>query len=274
MALNAVSIAIIAALTAQVLHEACHAIAVVLVGARLKAYSPLFAVDHDWVGEVNTLGNLIIASNAALFNILTAIIAIMLFSRPLIMRRPMLRLFLLFFGAYSLFSGFGYLMVDPLFYQPGGENLGDWKQVVEFFGGGWAIRILISVVGAAGVLWGFFWLARSTLQFGEGMTEQTRRIRLVLPLLIVPYVVVNVIFTILSFWHPLGPDGVFITVLQFWFGYIGFFWAFFIASYWTEVNTAPPNITTLPAQIKWPWVISTVAILAVAIIVLLPTIYF
>ena len=97
LALNAVSIAIIAILTTQILHEASHAIAAVLVGAHLKAYSPLFAVDHDWVGEVNRLGNLIIASNAALFNILTAIIAIMLFSRPWVMRRPPLRLIPAFF---------------------------------------------------------------------------------------------------------------------------------------------------------------------------------
>lgn len=65
MALNAVSIAFVAILSTQVFHEASHAIAVILVGARLKAYNPLFAVDHDWVGEANRWGDLVIAGEAA-----------------------------------------------------------------------------------------------------------------------------------------------------------------------------------------------------------------
>ena len=32
---------------------------------------------------------------------------------------------------FNLFGGFGYLFTDPLFYQRGGENLGDWKKIVD-----------------------------------------------------------------------------------------------------------------------------------------------
>ena len=51
LTLNAVSIAIVAALATQVFHESCHAIAAVLAGARLKWFN-LFGVSYVWVGEI------------------------------------------------------------------------------------------------------------------------------------------------------------------------------------------------------------------------------
>src|SRR5205814_10680022 len=139
----------------------------------------------------------------ATMSISFAIVCVLLFSRSWPMRRPTLRLFFLYVAAYSFFTGFGYLLLDPLCYTPG-NDLGDWRQMISLLGAGWELRIPLIIVGVAGYIWAFFWLTRSALQFGERTHEQKERIRLALPLLLVPYVVVNIVFTTLSFWHPLG----------------------------------------------------------------------
>src|SRR5205823_2881530 len=103
---NATAIAVVAILVVQVFHEACHGVASVLVGARWTAWN-LFAVDHRWPGAMNRSGELIIAGNAAIMNIVFGVVCVLLFSRPWAMSRPTLRLFLLYAGAYSFFTGFG-----------------------------------------------------------------------------------------------------------------------------------------------------------------------
>ena len=272
LALNAISIALVAVLATQVFHESCHAIASVLVGARLKWFN-LFAVDHDWVGEMNRWGEIIIAGNAPLMNLVTGGMAAALFSRRWVMRRPTLRLFLLYFGIYSLSTGFGYLIRDALVYQPEGQNLGDLSRVLELLDETWPVRILMGLIGAAGYRWVMLWLARSTLRFGEGMAERSRRLRLALSLLMAPYLTINVIFTVLSFWHPIGTDGILVTAFQYWIGYSAFLLAFG-ASYWTEVDTAPPDATPLQIRLSWPWAAGAAVALGVAVAVLLPTVHF
>lgn len=273
LAFTALSIAVVAVLAVQVFHEASHAVAAVLVGARLEAFN-LFAVAHTWAGEESWWGELIIVSNAAVMNVLAGLVAVALVSQGWVRRRPTLRLFLFYVAGYSLLTGFGYLLFDGIFFQPGGQNLSDWKKVLEMAGGNWILRIVIILTGLAGSLWMFFWLPRSALRFGEGMTDQRQRVRLMLPLLMLPYVAINALFTLLSFWHPLGGDGVIIIVLQYWFGYVAFFWAFFIASYWTEVTTQPPDTTPIAAGFNWPWGVGAAVAVGLAIIVLLPTLYF
>ena len=203
-------------------------------------------------------------------NILTGMIAVALFSRRWVMRRPTLRLFLLYFGAYSLLSGFGILMIDALLYQPGGQNLGDWGRVLDLLDGSLAVRIAMGLVGAIGDLWVYFWLVRSTLRFGEEVAERYQRARLAVPLLMAPYQTINMIFTILSLWYGSVID----TIIMTWWGYIAFFVAFFGVVYWTKVRTPPPDVTPLPVQFSRPWGIGAAVVLVVAIAVLLPTIYF
>ena len=48
-----------------------------------------------------------------------------------------------FFGAYSLFSGFGYLIVDPLLASP--DSPADWAKIVMLVGG-WGVRVPIFIV--------------------------------------------------------------------------------------------------------------------------------
>ena len=266
LTINAVSIALVAVLVMHVFHESCHAVAVVLVGGRLKWFN-LFGISY--VGEISRWGHIITAGNAALMNILAGMIAVVLFSRRWIMRRPTLRLFFFYFGTYSLLSGFGILVFDAFFYQPGGQNLSDWGRVLELLDGSLAIFISM-LVGVAGERWVYSWLVGSTLRFGEEVAERRQRARLAVPLLMIPYQVINVILSILSFWYGAVID----TIIMTWFGYIVFFVAFFGVVYWTKVRTPPPDATPLPDQLSWPWLVGAGAALGVAIFVLLPTIYF
>lgn len=269
--INALAAALLAALTAQLLHEFMHGIAAALVGNDWQAFN-LFAVLWAWRGDADTTRALIIEANPALINIATGLLAVWLFKRR--PGRPMLRLFLMYFAGYSLFMGFGYLMTDPLFYDPNSGPLGDWKKVIDMFGGSWAIRLPLILIGASGVLFGFFWLARSAMRFTPDATDKSQRVRTALPLLLAPYLILNALFTVLAFWHPMGPDGIFIIVFQYWFGYVGFFWAFFLAAYWLKFETPYREVSALPDRPARPGLLLAAIGLIVVVVFFLPTIYF
>ena len=270
---NALSAGLLGALAAQVLHEACHGVAAVLVGAEWQAFN-LFAVLWAWPGAPSQTGALIVEASPALLNILTGFLAAFLFARTIRRHRPMLALFWMYWAAYSLFMGFGYLLTDPLFYQAGGTQLGDWKKVIDMLGGSWAVRAPLLLIGAGGVLGGFFWLARAALHFAADATAKAERLRVARPLLLVPYLAINGLFTLLSFWHPLGADGVFIVVFQYWFGYVGFFWGFFLAAYWLDIHKPFAHPVALPDQRQPAWWIAAGVALLLAVVVLLPTLWF
>lgn len=271
LVVNALALAVLGALVAQVLHEACHGVAAVAVGGKWRAFN-LFAV--DWGPETLEEGRkLVIEASPALLNIVIGLLAAFLFSRAWARRRPLASLFLMYTAGYSLLMGFGYLLVDPLFYQPGGENLGDWKKVIDMLGGSWGVRLPLLLVGTAGVLGAFFWLARAGLCFARDATDKAERRRVARPLLLLPYLVINVLFTVLSLWHPLGAEGIFIVAFQYWFGYSGFFWAFFLAAYWLDVKGSLAGSRPLPQGVSWPWVTAAGCALLVAIVVLVPTLW-
>lgn len=159
---NALAAALLGALATQVLHEACHGVTAMLVGAEWQAFN-LFATLQNWPGAPRQTGDLLIEATPALLNILLGFLGVFLFSQTARQQRAMSALFWMYFAAYNLFMGFGYLFVAPLFYQPGSEQVGDWQKVIQLLGGSWAVRIPILLVGVGGVLWGFFWLARAAL---------------------------------------------------------------------------------------------------------------
>lgn len=270
---SALIAAVLGVLATQVLHEFCYGLAAMLVGAQWQAFN-LFAVQWAWPGAATTAGGLLIEANPAVVNMVTGLAAAFWFNRSRVGRSPMLNLFLLYFAGYSIFMGFGYLLVDPLFYQPGGEHLGDWKKVIDMLGGTWTVRLPIFLIGTAGVLWGFFWLARSVWRFADDATDPVERKRVALPLLLLPYLILNIFFTILALWHPMGADGVFIVLFQYWFGYIGFFWAFFLSAFWLEVKMPVTHPLTVPQSISLPWSIAAGVAGVITVGVLLPTIWF
>jgi len=274
LAINAISIALVAVVTMQVFHESCHAIAAVLVGARLEWINFLFGIQYTPVEGMRRCGDIIIAASASLMNILTGMIAVALFSRRWVMRRPTLRLFLVYFSAYSLLTASSNLVVNALLYQPGAKPLGDWEVVLSAIGGGLLARFAVGLLGAAGIVWVYFWLVHSTLRFGKEVMESHQRAGLAGPLLMEPYLMINAIFLLLSIWNPFGFGGFRLIVLQYGVGYAVFPVAFFGVVYWTRVRTPPQNATPLLPQANWPWRVGAAVTLAIVAAVLLPTIYF
>lgn len=271
--INALAAALLGALAAQVLHEAFHGITAVLVGAQWQAFN-LFAVLWDWPTTSNETGTALVEAVPALVNILLGFLGVYLFGLTARQQRSMLALLFMYFAAYNLFMGFGYLLVDSLFYQPGSEQVGDWQKVIQILGGSWAVRLPLLLIGAGGMLWGFFWLARATLRFASDASDKAERVRVALPLLLIPYLVINGLFTILAIWHPLGGQGLFVVAFQYWFGYVGFFWAFFLAAYWLDVDQPLPNPITLPQNLSPTWIGLAGISLLLAVTILLPTLRF
>ncbi len=272
LTVNALAAALLGALATQVLHEAGHGVAALAVGAEWQAFN-LFAVLWEWPSTPDDTGALIIEASPALLNILAGTVAALVLMQARGVR-PMLHLFLMYLAGFSMFMGFGYLLVDPLLYRQGGEQLGDWWKVLDLLGGSWAVRIPLMVVGAAGALFGFYFLAKSTLRFTPDGTDKKERLRVALPLLLIPYLVIAVLFTLLAVWHPLGAEGVFVVALQYWFGYIGFFWAFFLAAYWLDVKAPLENTLALPGKLSTAWVVAAGCVLVLSVAVLLPTLWF
>src|SRR5262245_43252859 len=191
--MQACAIALFAATLEQLVHEVCHGVTSLLVGQRWEALH-FFASLSTWPGQGSALGDGLVAGSAAVLNILCAIAAMLLLPRRLFAGRPLLRLLVFYFAAFSLLSGFGYLMFDPLFYNPRGPNLGDWKEIVGLLGGTWAVRAPIAAIGGAGVLFGFFWLPRAALGFRiDGLTPADKRPFLV-RMLLLPYLFINAVF--------------------------------------------------------------------------------
>lgn len=142
--------------------------------------------------------------------------------------------------------------------------------MIAFLGGGWEVRLPILLVGAAGSLFGFFWTPYAAVRLGCGHVDRPSRVRLALSLLLLPYLAVSTVFTILALWHPLGGDGLVLVFLKYWFGYIGFFWGFFITAFWADFKEPIRGLSPLPDRPSPPWTIAALVALGAAIGLLLP----
>ncbi|HZH13069.1 MAG TPA: hypothetical protein VE057_01770 [Archangium sp.] len=269
-ALHSTTIAFLASSAQQFLHEALHGLVALLVGARWEKW---WFQATQWsppgAEELSPLRVGLIKGTPALVNILCAFACMALLARRRSPWPPNLRLLVFYFGAYSLFSGFGYLMVDPLFAGP--KSVGDWARVVMLLGGSWAVRLPIILVGAAGVTYGFFWMGNQALRFSVGdAAGRTQHLRLGLALCIIPYLAVNALSTLIFLTSPLSPGVFWASVLKYWFGYIGFFWAYMIKFVWKKFEGPAPGAVQLSARLDTAWLVAALAVLLVDLFLLAP----
>ena len=259
-------IAITASLLVQMGHEAVHALTTWLVGAQVVWFN-LFAVND---AGASPTGSLLISGSAALVNILLALACIALFSNASLKARPSLRLFVFYFGAFNLFTGFGYLMTNGLFYSSG--RLGDWNSVIAYYDGSWAVRLPVILIGVAGTLYGFFWVPQSAQHFVANPTDKAERVAWGLGALLIPYLVINTLMTILAIWHPLGTaNGVLLVGLHYWFGYFAVGWGFPMCALWLTRNLPSKDDTTpLPNISNLIWFGLVVILFIICLLVLFP----
>lgn len=265
---NVLLVAFVALCLEQLVHEASHGAAAYLAGARWERLH-FWAVEWDW-REGSPGGALregFIAGSAALVNILCASACIFWLSHAHGGHGPFLRLFLFYFGAYSLFSGFGYIFFDPVFARA--DSPGDWAKVVTLLGGGWAVRLPLIAAGAAGIFYGYTWMGQSAMRFSlTGEPTHDAQVKTGFVLCVLPYVVNNLILSALALLHPLGKAGFLLALLKLWFGFLGFVLAFMINFVW-KPHAGPYTFDTLvPGEFSPAWLL-TVSATVLSVVILL-----
>ncbi|MEC9378182.1 MAG: hypothetical protein VX528_04385, partial [Candidatus Latescibacterota bacterium] len=109
---------------------------------------------------------------------------------------------------------------------------------------------------------------RMALRFGTGALDREQRLCVDLPMLLIPYLSVNVVMTTLSHGHPLGGTGMAIVAM----GNSPFFWSFFIAGYWAAFRDGIDRRSPLLETASIAWILLPTGFVAVGI--LLPTVNF
>mgnify|MGYP001163995706 CR=1 FL=1 len=112
------------------------------------------------------------------------------------------------------------------------------------------------------------------LRFGTGVLDREQRLCVALPMLLIPYLSVNVVMTTLSYGHPLGGTGMAIVAMKTWMGNSPFFWSFFIAGYWAAFRDGIDRTSPLPETASIAWIMLPAGFVAVAVGILLPTVNF
>ncbi len=269
---NALSTAMVALLFSHVLHETVHLVMALLVGARVNRFN-LFAVSIELYGDrAHLWHDIAIEAGSSIVNVLVGFAALAVFTL-LRSGRPLLKQFFLQLTGYNLLMGFGYFLFDSLFYSP--DVPGDWRSVITMLDGSIALRVALIVVGTAGLLFTFFHLAAMVAVFVRDRQDPGSRYEAAFPVLLIPYIFFGLLYLVFSFWHPLGfPEGLIITFLQFFFGFSGFLWAFFLFVHWLGPNHKTPFYGVLPAEVNRPWLAAAIVIYLVKVLVFLPTIDF
>lgn len=237
-------IALSAAILTQLFHESVHALTALLVGAKID-YVSFYVIETNWpIAGIDLIPfrEALIAGSAAVFNILLAGICMTLFNK---IKNPSQRLFVFYLGAYSLFLGCGYLLIDPLRASP--DSLGDWAKVVMFLGGSWTIRLLVFLIGGVGTVYGYFWMGSTAQHFNYEEKKKALNYKMLGVLLcLIPYIVINIMLTITAFAQ--GSPGAFFALFLYWGGYLGFFWAFMIKFVWSKYEGHFPDETFIPSR--------------------------
>lgn len=271
LALTTTSLALLAALLQQLIHESTHGLTTLAFGGVWEELNFFYMR-----GEPGTPGPwpvIVTKGGAAIVNIVIALAGVALYRRPALVLRPTLRLFVLYSTAYHALTGFGYLLFDPIFAKEG--SLGDWANIVMLFGGGWEVRIPIMLVGAVGTVAFFFWIGRAALRLTRGdYRDRATRVRGGLVTLLVPYLAVNVVFSVLALFHTLGAGGTVMALIKMWFGTIGLMWGYLICFVWSPDKGPYGDETALPERVPVVWVVATLVLLAVSAVFLVPGIWF
>ena len=224
-------LAMLAVIMDTLLHEGTHAVVAMALGTTIKKFTFFFVdfVDIEWTRPI--LYPCLIDGSAAIANLVCMAICMILFHY--VEKNTYLSLFLFYLASFSLFSGFGYLFFDPLVMDL--IPVGDWSQIIIRLGSSWILRITICLIGALGILYGYFWVGKQAHHFLlPGLTiKQTGFF-----LCVGSYLIINTIMTCAIFMYPLEPSMRVTGLCKHWFGMSGFCWAYFIQYFCRNIEVS------------------------------------
>ena len=249
-------------------HELFHLLTSYAYGDKCEWYSagavqPMDLVDYN---SMSPFSRIMCAGGSA--SILNAIIGIILVIVLLKAVRigPVLRQFLIQLMGAHLTLGFGYFMIGGFF------GLGDWGLVFKYFsdtpGSITAMRIALSVIGSAGVVFTFFILNHMSYYYIEDNSCKAERFSIASRMHLMMFVLAIIIGVLSMIKSPAIASGELSFGISLFYDmmWIPFFWAFMF----TWVMVKPPKesrfLYKIPEKPYW-------ALFAVSVILILIDIF-
>ena len=256
-------------------HELLHVLTSLIYGEKILFYSALCvdSVPADYASMSAFDRIMVTGGSASILNAIFGIILLIILLKKQL--KPMSRLFLTQLMGAQLVQGFGYFLIGGLF------SVGDWNNVFTSLadnpGVVSALRIILSVIGAGGIVALFFILNRMSYYFIENKEDKQERVsvgfNLHLTILFVG-VIVNTIATFLSPAIKMGHSS-YGTFLLFNFMWIPFLWGFLFTG---TMKTLPPKenlfLFHLPEKPNWILFCIGAVLILVDIFVFGPGIFF
>lgn len=256
-------------------HELLHLLTSLCYGCKILCYSA-GAVDAA-MPDMNVLSSfhkiMVAGGSASIINAIIAIIlaVILVKAKP----GPMLRLFLTQLMGMQAVQGIGYFLIGGLF------GAGDWGNVYAELTGNpglvSALRIILSILGCAGMLGLFFFMNYLSYYFIEDKDNNAERMHVAFGLHLMPLIVGFVVGIICSFMSPFVQSGQMSigTSILFNSMWIPFFWGFMFTG---PMKVLPPKTSRflykLPEKPSWILLCLGVALVLVDIFIFGPGIFF
>ena len=274
--INCLATGLLAFFFTMPVHELFHALTSLAYGDKIICYSAAAVRPGDIIdyAALSPFHRIMVAGGSA--SILNAIIAVIL---TIILLKcsmgPLLRLFLTQLMGAQFAQGFGYFLIGGCF------AVGDWNKVFSYFpdspGFVSAMRIILIILGAGGMVFTFFILNHMSYYFIENCTNKKEKLsvafKLHLLMLIIGYPV-GIIVTLLS---PAMKSGELSLGLGLLYNmmWVPFFWGFMFTG---VMNVFPPKksrfLFKLPAKPNWILLIIGIALILVDICIFGPGIKF
>ena len=256
-------------------HELLHVLTSLIYGEKILFYSALCvdSIPADYAGMSVFDRIMVTGGSASILNAIFGIILLIILLKKQL--KPMSRLFLTQLMGAQFVQGIGYFLIGGLF------SVGDWNNVFAALADNPglvnALRIILSVIGAVGIVALFFILNRMSYYFIENKEDKQERVsvgfHLHMTILIIG-VIVNTIATFLSPAVKMGHLGSG-TFLLFNFMWIPFLWGFLFTG---PMKTLPPKenlfLFHLPEKPNWILFGLGVVLILVDIFVFGPGIFF
>ena len=272
--INCIATAMLAIFITVPGHELLHLLTHVAYGSKLLYYSA-GAVDApvaDYAG-LSAFDRIMVAGGSA--SILNALFAIVLLVVLLKVKslKPLTRVFLTQLMGTQAVQGIGYFLIGGLF------GAGDWGSVYDRIGDlpglVTALRIVLSILGACGIVALFFVLNYLSYFFIENMDDKTERRYVALRLHLVVLIIGFSLGMIVSGLSPAMKDG-YLTwglCILFNFMWIPFLWGWLYTGFLMKPPRKSRFLYRLPSEPNWILLSAGIIVTLIDILVFGPGIY-